>query len=342
MHIHLPRIAALGVACAITASACFSSTPPAAPSPSAAAAAADGAEVTTGSNVKATLSGDLASGTKNVSITFASVIAGGKISAVPATSVPQLPAGFSRTAAFDITTTARFDRATVCFENDNVRVNSKLYHFTGNTWNDRTTTVAPPRICGDFTSFSPVAIVEGQAAATATATAAPTTAPTPTPTEAATATPTATAAATTAAATATATKTPTPTTAATKTPAPTATPKPSPTPTPTPSPTPTPTPTPLATLAPTAPATGLVITGKVTDAATGAALQGVCVYVGVPGSRCWATTDPIGNFYIDLGALLVPSGQTWELFFAKSGYPTQGSPKFVLSAPVVVNHAMTK
>src|SRR5688572_961335 len=64
MYRHAPRMTALAAAGAILATACFGGTPPAAsPAP-----AGGGAQVSTGSDVKATLSGDPGSGTKNVTI----------------------------------------------------------------------------------------------------------------------------------------------------------------------------------------------------------------------------------------------------------------------------------
>lgn len=301
MYSHTPRLAALTVAGAILATACFGGTPPAAsPAP-----ADGGAQVSTGSDVKATLSGDPGSGTKNVTVTFASVTAAGEVKAEAAATIPTLPAGFTRTAAFDISTTATFNRATVCLDNDRVTSSSKLYHYTNNTWNDRTTTVTPPKICGEFTGFSPVAIVDGQAA---TATPAPTTAapsPTAAPTEAATATPTATVAATAPAGpTVAATKTPTPTVGATKTPAPTvaATPTPTPTASPTPSPTPT---VAVVPPAPACPTVGVAFCGRITDAATGLPISQACITVGPP-IRCWTTTGGDGRFVIDLTDLCPP------------------------------------
>jgi hypothetical protein len=298
MYSHAPRLAALAAAGAILATACFGGTPTASAPP-----IEGGTAVSTGSDVKATLLANLGSDTKKVEFTFASVSFAGQVKAEQAAAIPALPAGFARTAAFDISSTASFDKATVCFDNDKVTATSKLYHHKGVTWEDRTTSVNPPTICGEFTSFSPVAIVDVQ---TATPTPAPTTAaPSASPTEAATATPTATVAATaTAAPTVAATKTPTPTVAATKTPTPTV--AATATPTPTASPTPTPAPT-VAVVppAPPCPTTGLAFCGTVTDAATGAPISQACITVGPP-IRCYTTTGGDGKFVVDLTDLCPP------------------------------------
>ncbi|MGH2379328.1 MAG: hypothetical protein ACRDGT_12760 [Candidatus Limnocylindria bacterium] len=328
MYSHASRLAALAAAGAILAIACSGgTTPAAAPSPAEGATA-----VSTGSDVKATLSGDPGSGTRNVTVTFASVLAAGELKAVAASTIPALPAGFTRTAAFDISTTAKFDKATVCLDNEDVTASSKLYHHTGGRWNDRTTSVTPPQICGEFTSFSPVAIVEGQVATpTPTATAAPTA----TPTEAPTATPAPTAAPTQA-----------PTAAPTQapTPAPTVAPTVAPTPAPTPVPTPAPTPTPVPTVAapanaPACPTSGLAICGQITDASTGAPISNACVTLGPP-IRCWMTTGSDGRYVIDLGALAAKPGGEWDVYALRNTV----EPKYAIgySGVFTVNGVVTK
>lgn len=341
MYSHVPRLAALAAAGAILATACFGGTPPAAsPAP-----AGGGAQVATGSDVKATLSGDPGSGTKNVTVTFASVSAAGEVKAEPAATIPTLPAGFARTAAFDISTTATFDKATVCLDNDRVTSSSKLYHYTNNTWNDRTKTVSPPQICGEFTAFSPVAIVEGQAAvATPTPTTAPTATPSPTPTATPTPTPTPTAAATTAAPTAAATKTPTPTVAATKTPTPTVAPTKTPSPTPTATPTPTPT-VAVVPPAPPCPTTGLAICGTVTDASTGAAIPQACITLGPP-IRCWTTTGGDGKYVINLTEVAAQTGSQWDVYALRNTpepkYAQAYSGVFTVSGIVIKDFQLAK
>lgn len=341
MYSHVPRMAALAAAAAILATACFGGTPTTSTPP------ADGATaVAAGSDVKATLLANLGSDTKKVEFTFGSVSFGGQVKAEPAAAIPALPTGFVRTAAFDISTSASFDKATVCLDNDKVTATSKLYHHTGVTWEDRTTSVNPPRICGEFTSFSPVAIVDVQ---TATATPAPTVAaPSPTPTEAATATPTATVAAT-ATATVAATGTPAPTVGATKTPTPTVTATKTPTPTPTPAPTATPTatpsPTPARTFVPAAPATGMVIHGRVTDAATGLPIDQACIFIGPAGANCAFVTDPNGRYYADLGASAVPSGLNWTVHALRRTdpvYTIQSKNVTNLTGVVELNFALNK
>jgi len=96
------------------------------------------------------------------------------------------------------------------------------------------------------------------------------------------------------------------------------------------------------TPSPTAPATGLVIEGKVTDATTGAPIDQACVTLGPP-PVCFTRTDAAGSYRIDLTALAASPGSTWELFFTKSpDYPNPvSSGKFVLNAPVVKNVALT-
>jgi hypothetical protein len=313
-------MAALAAAGAILATACFGGTPPAAsPAP-----AGGGAQVSTGSDVKATLSGDPGSGTKNVTITFGSVTTAGAVKAEPAATIPTLPAGFARTAAFDISTTATFDKATVCLDNDKVTATSKLYHYKNVTWEDRTTTVSPPTICGEFTSFSPVAIVEGQAASpTPSPTQAAATA-TPAATEAATATPSATVAV--ASPTVAPTVAPTPVKTVTPTVAPTV--APTPVPTPVPSPTPVPTATPQPDIArPAVPASGLIIHGRVL-AVDGTPIGGACVTLGPP-IRCWTYTSRsaanagnTGYFMINLGELAAQSGGQWDFYVVVKNYTT--------------------
>lgn len=136
------------------------------------------------------------------------------------------------------------------------------------------------------------------------------------------------------------TETPSPTNAATDDPpapaivtAPPQTRSPS-TPAPTPVPTPRPTATPARTIAPPPPAAGLVIYGRVTDAATGAPVDQACVTLGPP-IRCWTYTDPAGNYLIDLGAVAASPGGTWDIYILKANqYAQWYSGKFVVNGPV--------
>jgi hypothetical protein len=291
---------------------------------------------------------------KPATITFGTVTAEGEVSLAAADNPPPLPTGASLTlgTVFDISTSATFDKATVCFEDSAVSAKSKILHFTDSKWNDRTSSVNPPQICGDFTSFSPVAIVD-----TTAATPTPTSAPTATPTAAPTATPTAAATATaTPTATATAPATPTPTQAQQQTEAPTQAPTNPPTQAPTQAPTAAPT-TPAPTLAPTPSPTPtfntiarppvpakLGIWGRVT-APDGSGVGGACVTLGPP-IRCFTftsnTVNPAdtGYFSIDLDALAAPSGSQWDFYvitggtYTKVAYAQFYSQKFVVAGVV--------
>ncbi|MBM4433732.1 MAG: hypothetical protein FJ028_01210, partial [Chloroflexi bacterium] len=141
------------VAVALVLTACPTGTQTPAASPAAKA------DVSTGTNVTKQLAADPATGTKAVTVTFGNVTTAGTVE-IRTTTLPQaLPSGFklsTGSVVFDVTTTAKFDKANLCFENDKVTAKSKLLHFTDSRWNDRTTAVRPPKICGDFPSFSPV------------------------------------------------------------------------------------------------------------------------------------------------------------------------------------------
>jgi hypothetical protein len=62
------------------------------------------------------------------------------------------------------------------------------------------------------------------------------------------------------------------------------------------------------------------IIGRVTDATTGVPLDNVCITVGPP-IRCWTATNASGNYVVDLTAI-GPDGQSWELFYLRTGYTT--------------------
>ena len=113
------------------------------------------ASVATGANVSAQLTAPGLA--KPATVTFGSVQTAGDVSITASSKSPSVPQGFSINGKFfEITSTAKFDKATVCFEDASVTSKTKLLHGTGSTWNDRTSSVNPPKICGDFTSFSPV------------------------------------------------------------------------------------------------------------------------------------------------------------------------------------------
>lgn len=311
------------------------------------AAPAAKVDVATGSNVQKSLAADAATGTKAVTVTFGNVSVAGSVEIKSTTTAPTLPSGVTLSTGgvfFDVTTSAKFDKATLCFDNDKVVSGSKLLHYADSKWNDRTTTVTPPKICGEFPSFSPVAIVTGSLSAAS-----------PTPTASTAATPAATATATpTATATTTATPTPTPTPAATTaaptqaaTQAPTAAPTEAPTVAPTvaPTPVPTPAPTPARTFAPAPPTSGLVIHGTVTDAATGAPVDQACVTLGPP-IRCFTTTDPNGKYVINLSDLAARSGTSWDMYILRNTpepkYAQVYSGVFVVSGVVKKDFQLTK
>ena len=62
------------------------------------------------------------------------------------------------------------------------------------------------------------------------------------------------------------------------------------------------------------------IIGKVTDATTGVPLKDVCVTLGPP-IRCWTATNASGDYVVDLRDL-GPDGQSWELYYLRTGYVT--------------------
>ena len=62
------------------------------------------------------------------------------------------------------------------------------------------------------------------------------------------------------------------------------------------------------------------IVGKVTDATTGVPLKDVCITLGPP-IRCWTATNSLGNYMVDL-THLGPDGQSWELYYLRTGYVT--------------------
>ena len=76
-------------------------------------------------------------------------------------------------------------------------------------------------------------------------------------------------------------------------------------------------------LVPAAPANALHgkerIVGRVTDAATGIALDNVCVVLGPSAARCWTATNVNGDYVIDLGEIAPPGFSTPVQFF-RTGY----------------------
>lgn len=124
------------------------------------------------------------------------------------------------------------------------------------------------------------------------------------------------------------------------------------------------TPTPLATPAPVVrttapvavpyiprpavPASGLIIHGRVTNAATGAGIGNACVTVGPP-IRCfkYTSTGPtaadVGYYVIDLSALAWKAGSSVDMYFLyqAGGCQQAYSGIFVITKPVVKNAALT-
>ena len=88
-------------------------------------------------------------------------------------------------------------------------------------------------------------------------------------------------------------------------------------------------------------ASSFAVIGRVTDAATGAPLDQVCITPGKPGSICWARTDKDGWYLLDLGAVFAKEG-FFEIFFVKSGYPEQHNTSRLISGRPRLDFQMTK
>lgn len=84
------------------------------------------------------------------------------------------------------------------------------------------------------------------------------------------------------------------------------------------------------------------VSGRVTDAASSAPLENVCVSVGIPGEWCWTTTDAAGHFVIDLEGIGAEAGGRWELLFTRPGYNIARSPAVRLPGNVHLSIAMTR
>jgi len=81
--------------------------------------------------------------------------------------------------------------------------------------------------------------------------------------------------------------------------------------------------------------------GRVTDAASGAPVEQVCVTPGKPGSICWGRTDRDGWYLLDLGSVAATEG-FFEIFFTKNGYPEQHTINRRLSGRGRIDYQMTK
>lgn len=77
------------------------------------------------------------------------------------------------------------------------------------------------------------------------------------------------------------------------------------------------------------------VTGTVTDSASGAPIDGVCITVGPP-LRCWTYTNAAGMYAIDFASIGAQDGSAWDLYFLKSPSYAQAS-----RLGVVVNGATT-
>jgi hypothetical protein len=88
-------------------------------------------------------------------------------------------------------------------------------------------------------------------------------------------------------------------------------------------------------------ASTFAIYGRVTDAATGAPVEQVCVTPGKPGAICWARSDADGWYLLDLGLMAGQPG-FFEIFFTKSGYPEQHTVSRLMSGRPRIDHQMTK
>ena len=88
-------------------------------------------------------------------------------------------------------------------------------------------------------------------------------------------------------------------------------------------------------------ASSFAVIGRVTDAATGAPLDQVCITPGKPGAVCWSRTDKDGWYLLDLGAVFAREG-FFEIFFVKTGYPEQHNTSRLLSGRPRLDYQMTK
>ncbi|HEV8671297.1 MAG TPA: hypothetical protein VGS01_11240 [Candidatus Limnocylindria bacterium] len=88
-------------------------------------------------------------------------------------------------------------------------------------------------------------------------------------------------------------------------------------------------------------ASTFAIIGRVTDAASGAPLEQVCITPGKPGAICWSRTDRDGWYLLDLGSVFAHEG-FYEIFFVKAGYPEQHNTSRMLSGRARLDYQMTK
>lgn len=94
--------------------------------------------------------------------------------------------------------------------------------------------------------------------------------------------------------------------------------------------------------APSATPSGLVISGRVTDAASGAPVANACITLGPP-STCFTKTDGEGRYVIDLGALAAAPGSQWDVHALREpDYAQAYSGVFIVSGPVVKDFQLTR
>jgi hypothetical protein len=83
----------------------------------------------------------------------------------------------------------------------------------------------------------------------------------------------------------------------------------------------------------------LGIQGVVTDATTGVGIPSACITLGPP-IACFTHTNANGVYFIDLGALAAQPGQTWDIYFLKTGYQTSYSGVFTVNGQVEFNQTL--
>ena len=88
--------------------------------------------------------------------------------------------------------------------------------------------------------------------------------------------------------------------------------------------------------------TGLAISGRVTDAVSGAPIANACIALGPP-STCFTRTNAEGRYLIDLGALAAAPGSQWDLHALREpDYAQSYSGVFTVSGLVVKDFQLTR
>lgn len=88
-------------------------------------------------------------------------------------------------------------------------------------------------------------------------------------------------------------------------------------------------------------ASTFAVYGRVTDAASRAPVEQVCITPGKPGAVCWSRTDKDGWYLLDLGSVAAKEG-FFEIFFVKDGYPEQHTISRMLTGRARIDHQLTK